>query len=67
MKPDLPFCADPIVKIAKCLFLGPKAWTPLEDAFFTSTIRGGVEATQPEIPRVMAAFIATLVGTVHDD
>ncbi|TFY52165.1 hypothetical protein EVJ58_g10164 [Rhodofomes roseus] len=61
-KPDLPFCAEPIIKIAHCLFLGPNAWTTLEDAFFTSTITEGIASTQPEIPQVMAAFIATLAG-----
>ncbi|TFY56961.1 hypothetical protein EVJ58_g7317 [Rhodofomes roseus] len=61
-KPDLPFCAPPIIKIINVLFFGPNAEIPLADDFFTSSIQVGIESEQLEIPEAMAAFVATMAG-----
>ncbi|KAH9831668.1 uncharacterized protein C8Q71DRAFT_726825 [Rhodofomes roseus] len=66
-KADLPFCAPAIIEIASTLFFCPDAVTPLADEFFTSSIKTGVEATQREIPEVMAALLATIAGAaIHE-
>ncbi|TFY53359.1 hypothetical protein EVJ58_g9496 [Rhodofomes roseus] len=61
-KPDLPFCASPIIQVINVLFFGPNAEVPLADEYFTSMIKTGIEVTQLEIPVAMAAFVATIVG-----
>ncbi|KAH9916148.1 uncharacterized protein B0H18DRAFT_958979 [Fomitopsis serialis] len=38
-QPNLPFCAQPIIKMINTLFFGTNAFFPLDDGFFVSSIK----------------------------